>query len=649
VMTGAIATDAGRAETSVDGTAYLAAIAAFGDVAVALGDVTQTDDLLHLIAARVCELVGVSRCSIHLRDDRVAGMYRGMVGHAGTDIDARVKRARAGMQADGLTREVLRTKSAVIVRDARTDPRPVRSTVRYWGIRSFMAVPMRLGGEVAGIIFLDDEERAHNFTPTDEAIATAFGDLAAVAIAHTRAAADLETQITVVKRENHALRRVTGLDERLTELVTTGADLQTIMAGLAEVMGKPCALYADGRRLAAAEAPGAGDGILPRLLDRDFAETPAVIAALRDCEERSSVLVGPFAKDGLHHRYVVAPILVRTDVRATLVVMEHHSRFTSTDPMIARRAAKLVGLHLKIERASVESDANASALLVAGMVRARQDTPTLRRRADYLGVDLGEPRRVCLLRECGAAGAGFDATAVLTAVAAIDPRLRVIASEVDGDVALLLPIDARQDPITELESTQRFLVGLCERLGGGRLVAGVSGRCHGLQGYPQAHADAQLVLSCIERFWTPRSRPVACAELIGPGRLFLAAVEPGDAVAFAARALGGVIDDPSSANLLATLHVFFADTTNVRRCADRLGVHENTIRYRLARIAELSGLAIASDPDAQLSARLALIILELRGDLHLREPEQIASVPARVQLPSAAELLGAAVGNRTTP
>jgi hypothetical protein len=54
---------------------------------------------------------------------------------------------------------------------------------------------------------------------------------------------------------------------------------------------------------------------------------------------------------------------------------------------------------------------------------------------------------------------------------------------------------------------------------------------------------------------------------------------------------------------------------SIRRCAACLGVHENTIRYRLARIEELTGLGVTHDPDAALGARLSLLVLMLQGRL----------------------------------
>jgi DNA-binding PucR family transcriptional regulator len=59
--------------------------------------------------------------------------------------------------------------------------------------------------------------------------------------------------------------------------------------------------------------------------------------------------------------------------------------------------------------------------------------------------------------------------------------------------------------------------------------------------------------------------------------------------------------------------MFFATSRSVRRSAELLAVHENTIRYRLGRIHEVTHLDVAADADDQLTLQLALLILRLVG------------------------------------
>src|SRR6202011_2566973 len=91
------------------------ALEAFAEVGVALETATGIDDVLRVIARKARALVAVERCSIYLRDDE-AGLFRGRVSEGGSrDLGAYVRRSLAGMEADGMTRELLRTHQPVII------------------------------------------------------------------------------------------------------------------------------------------------------------------------------------------------------------------------------------------------------------------------------------------------------------------------------------------------------------------------------------------------------------------------------------------------------------------------------------------------------------------------------------------------------
>jgi DNA-binding PucR family transcriptional regulator len=107
---------------------------------------------------------------------------------------------------------------------------------------------------------------------------------------------------------------------------------------------------------------------------------------------------------------------------------------------------------------------------------------------------------------------------------------------------------------------------------------------------------------------------VFAADDLGAGRLFLSTTDTAEADSFTRETLGALLEE-TGGELLVTLRVFFDTGRSIRRSAERLHVHENTIRYRLSRIEELTGLVVGSDSDAQLSAQLALLILRLQGRL----------------------------------
>src|SRR4051812_46806356 len=272
--------DADQAASS----AYRAAVAAFGEVAAALNQTRDRDALLRLIGRHICRLVRIDRCSVYLRDDE-SGLYRGEVGWseawergAEPEADARIKRLVAGTDADAFTREIVSTRRPVVVADARADPRPIQSAMRSWGVRSMLGVPMVRRDEVIGLVFLDNAQKPHVFTETQEEIAATFADLAAVAISQAQMTANLRRTLHTAERQNDLLRRAIEMDERLAQLVAGGASLTRIARVAAELSGKPSEIYdAAGRRLAAAAPPG---GHHPPSLDAAVRSQPAVRRAL---------------------------------------------------------------------------------------------------------------------------------------------------------------------------------------------------------------------------------------------------------------------------------------------------------------------------------------------------------------------------------
>ncbi len=249
-----------------EASAYRKAIRAFSDVAVALTDAQDQSALLHLVARKICELAGATRCSVYLRDEET-GLYKGQVGHARKDIDADVQRLTAGIPADQFTHEIVATRRPVHIRDAQHDPRPIHSTMRHWGVRSMVGVPMVLRDEVIGIIYLDSEDAPRAFDDTHVEMAAVFAELAAVAVSQAQMTARLRESFGTVARQNDILRRVAALDDKLTSLVVQGAGVREIVQAVSDLTGKSCALYDSSNKRLAAAVPAGEDGfVIPRLL-----------------------------------------------------------------------------------------------------------------------------------------------------------------------------------------------------------------------------------------------------------------------------------------------------------------------------------------------------------------------------------------------
>jgi GAF domain-containing protein/sugar diacid utilization regulator len=622
------------------------AFAAFARVGPALEHAGALDDLLHVVVREVRELVGVERCSIALRDEQ-AGLFRGCVGQGGEEnIDAFVKRSVAGMPADGMTLELLRTKRPVIIPNAFGDPRIIRSTARFWRIRSMMAVPIVYGDEVIGVLYLDDIDRPHVFTPQDAELATVFARLAAVALRHAQSRIELRSSLDTANRQLVALRRSAAVEERLGDLVLAGSGLDTLVENLARILGKPCAVYdPDHSRLAMATPPDAEDCMLPRLLEPPCVYDPQVRSALEAAGDDRAFLVPPLPDAGVMHRHLVAPINGDNELWGRLVVMECGARFVGGDMLTLRRAARLIALHMRTERSAIEADWNAGASLAAELISGSSERSMVERRADRLGVKLDAPHAVVLI---GSRDDGYAAVSDFRAVAAafreLAPELTVLATTVADGVAVLVEVPEGIEERTFTEWAKELLAEVCERLGGiDRIAASISTVRSEAVCYADAYAEAHQVLDCIRRYGSEGGPAALSAADLGTGRVFLATSDADAVRIFSESTFGHLVCDPAKRQLLATLGCLFDNMGSIRRCALRLGVHENTIRYRLTRIEELTGLSITHDPDAQLGARLALLVLMLQGRLAAGDAAGSALPPGE-QPQRSLKLVGAFAG-----
>ena len=149
------------------------------------------------------------------------------------------------------------------------------------------------------------------------------------------------------------------------------------------------------------------------------------------------------------------------------------------------------------------------------------------------------------------------------------------------------------------------------------MLAGVSSPCRVAADCSRACNEAAQTLRCLTNLRQGRDAALSllAADDLGARRLLLNMVDATDADRFTRNAPGPLLQGDSASELLYTLRAFFDSGRSVCTAAKRLGVHENTIRNRLARILDLTGLDVAGDADAQLSAQVALAILHIQGRL----------------------------------
>ena len=231
-------------------------------------------------------------------------------------------------------------------------------------------------------------------------------------------------------------------------------------------------------------------------------------------------------------------------------------------------------------------DARLQALLVDALLRG-DSSDVLASRAAALGWADAPPVAVAVGRSPGG-----EATAVLHTVYRAARRIGVeIIGGVHGD-RLVLVLGGASDP---LAATAKLLAGF----GAGPVVVGPA-----VTTLDEATESARAALAGFRAApgWPDAPRPVAASDLL-PERALA-----GDVAARRRLRLdvyGALLR--ASGELLETLDAFFSTGGVLEGAARALFVHPNTVRYRLRRIADVTGLSPLAPRDA-FALRVALTI-----------------------------------------
>ena len=195
--------------------------------------------------------------------------------------------------------------------------------------------------------------------------------------------------------------------------------------------------------------------------------------------------------------------------------------------------------------------------------------------------------------------AGRRTAALREAVtSAADSRARVVrtAAGVSAVFEVLPDTDAR----AEAERLRQVTVAA---LGDEKVTAGVAGPKRGPSAAHFALVQAEHAL-VIGRGLNGDGRTTHFEDL-GPYCFVLN--QPAHEIhAFAERVLGPLVTNEQHADLVDTLEAYLRTHGNVNAVARQLFLHRNTVRYRLRRIAKITG-ADLEDPDTRLGMQLAIL------------------------------------------
>ncbi|MFE4590171.1 GAF domain-containing protein [Streptomyces laurentii] len=510
--------------------------------------------------------------------------------------------------------------------------------VRNEGLRAVLAVPLRVGGVVAGVLYGVDR-RARRYTSGEVALVTSLADLAAVAagraglLDRTRAeVAELEQDSSRARTALTRMRYTGEAHGRIMNLILAGGDLRHVAEAAGDALDA-CVVIRDpgGRVLASTgEFEGLDEAAVAKAaLDAHAGRRPvrADTAAGLDAHSAHSPHHADDADEGraARHRTWVAPVIAGSEDLGVLVVRAAVP-LTGEDERLLELAAQSVALLLLMQRSTAVAEGPVRDELLDDLLTEPRHAPQqITQRARRLGLDLRRPHVVVVARAEG----GEPGRAVVWA-SSYAYRMSGLKTVQGGSVVLLLPG-------TDASAAARAVSAELGPLLGHPVSVGAAGPGWSADSVSRLYQEA---LRCLDAMSALGGAGTA-ASVDDLGFLGLLLSDDHDVDGFIQSAIGPVLeyDAERFTDLIRTLEAYFASGGSPTNAAEALHVHPNTVSRRLERIGELLGTEWQK-PGQVLEVQLALRLQRTRDVLARRRVTATEPRPAA----SAVDCTGPALG-----
>jgi DNA-binding PucR family transcriptional regulator len=415
------------------------------------------------------------------------------------------------------------------------------------------------------------------------------------------------------------LRQTIEISSELMERVLAEGSMETVVEVVAAVVPFPLIivdLAAGTFRVRRSPLPKViGERKWKGLVGGELA--PAIVELVRGSaagggKTRGVLAVSHDAVDATLHA-VVEPLQVHNETLGGLIIFPSGDGLDDLDAMVAQAAKLALNVQFMRDHVRFRSEANSLAEVFQTLFAGAPRHPSeLIARARRLGVTLPGPARLMAIGFDGLGSAEPQSSGLHLTLARCAADLRPGAAVVaDDDLIVFAPVSPKEDPALWDQFTTGILVAV-ESHAGTRPVAAVSRICRRLADYREARLECGRTLALARMFG--KAGLLSQADF-GPFAVLLSAVDQPGARDFVQHTLGAIEEHDSrhGGELLYTLMEFVRDSCRYQACADRLGIHVSTLRYRVDRLKELFGIDF-EHPDSLFGLALAFRLRDLGND-----------------------------------
>jgi len=537
--------------------------------------------LLKAIVSRARNLLGSDVAWLTIYDAQ-AEEFRVLV------VDGALSQKTSGMvarQDRGVVSIVMSTRLPFSTPDYLHDRRIVHDphlddTFREEGIAALVGVPLMTSGEVVGLLFVADRyHRTH--TAQSTSILSTLATHAAVALKNAH---DFERANTALARADQArdelerhLRNIqSAIDahEQITSLLARGASLATLCQSVAQQVGGSILVLDEAGQVVSRGAAGGHDSVLARCYAPHGEHAAELSRALRNSRATGRSEVAYQVGDETCR---LLPVIGGADILGSALLF-HRGELQEIAVRIFERSSSVIGIVLLSQQRLEASRNRSAAALLRSLVSPRQDEPAvLADRAEQHGLDLTRALSL-LLVQVEKPGADYAARHF----ANLKALTHALVDDIDGVLVVLCSATAATEARQTIANWMRHDLHATYRGALSRPLARVT--------------DIPALYTTLRRALTVLGRIGVQGQIVGQDELAIYATlfeahDQSSLASFLEATIGPLLahDSQRGSGLTATLLAYFDCNQNAKTTAQRLGIHVNTVRQRLATIEGLLG------------------------------------------------------------
>jgi DNA-binding PucR family transcriptional regulator len=371
------------------------------------------------------------------------------------------------------------------------------------------------------------------------------------------------------------LERKNRIHDVLTRIAVSGGGEEGISGAVHELTGFPVAVEDRFGNLQAWAGPGRPDPY-----PKQDGRTRAALLRRARKEDR------PIRQGDR----LIALAQPRDEVLGVLALIDPRAEAGGQDVMALEHAATVLAMELAHRWGLAETELRLGRDLVEDLLAGAEEESALAR-AQALGYDLRRPHHVVVVQGRRVDEAFQDGVRR----AAGELGMGSLLTKRSGAVVLLAPATSGWNELRE---------SLVAELGRTVGAIGVGGRCQAPADFPRSCREAFVALKM--QHVSPRSRGVTCFDDLGVYRVLCTGENTEEIERFVRDWLGPLqdYDAKHGTELVKTLSHYLECSGNYDETAELLAIHRSTLRYRLVRIREVSGLELG-DADTRFNLQLA--------------------------------------------